>query len=274
MVSQRKILINSPIINELCFDYLFGITAADRKKFSPKEIRAIKTAKKARRYVSKATLDEKLLTLAKLGVQFSFILHNKNPLDTKEIKQRYEKYKAMSKIKAVAEMTQERFVVLSDRILINFLNVMGSVTHSETYLLNMDFHKVGGTINNWKDYNRPNMDGIQESLEYAKIINRYTLNVSKAIQTVKGDYSLADLDLNLLMYLFDKQGSYVPRQALELYFMGIYRKTVFTAAIKRLQEKVFIERNPEWATKYEYQITGLGCSAVMDFHRHNLAQTI
>ena len=63
-MAAQKVLVNSPIINELTFDYLFTMTADQRKLFTPKELRFIRTAKRARQFVSSATIDEKLLLLA------------------------------------------------------------------------------------------------------------------------------------------------------------------------------------------------------------------
>lgn len=267
-----RILVNSPILNEVVFDYLFGMTTAQKHKFAPKELRAIKTPKKARMWAQKCTIDEKLLMLAKLGVEFSFIIHA-GKFGLKEIKERFEKYNNMSKAQFVQEMTDERFVVLNDRVLIDYLNVMANLTHSETYLLNLDFHKVGPNIHNWKKYDRPDVDSLQDSIYWGKLINRFSLYTAIEMKRIKGVSEIADLDIVLLMYLYDFKGRYVPRATIESYLAGIYKKTLIGSAIKRQFEKLFIERNPV-GSKVEYQITGLGASTVMDFHRKNLSQTV
>jgi hypothetical protein len=273
-MSTKRILINSPVINELTFDYLFSLTSEQREKFAPKELRAIKTAKKARQFVEKTTLDEKLLTLAKLGVGFSFILHNNNPLTARHIKEKYEKYKDMAKDKYLQEMTNEKFVVLTDRVLINFLNVLGNLSHSDMYLLNLDFHKIGQFIHQWKRFDRPDTNSIQEAIEYAKLINRFSLNVAIQVKKVKGVSEIADLDLLLLMYFYDLKAQYVRRETVEAHFGGIYKKTLIASALKRLVEKLLIDRNPIFSNIVEYQITSLGNSSVMNFHRKNLSQTV
>lgn len=272
-MSTKRILVNSPIINELTFDCLFTMTENQRQKFVPKELRAIKTAKKARHYVEKCTLDEKLMLLTKLGVGFSFILHAHNPLAGKELKARYEKYKDMSKDKYLQELSDEKFVVLTDRILVNFINVMGNLTHSDVYLLNLDFHKVGEFIHNWKRADKPDVNSIQQSVEYAKVINRLSLNVAIEVKKIKGVSEIADIDLLILMYLYDKN-QYIRKEIIESHFGGIYKKTLISSAIKRLAEKLLVERNPMYSVYFEYQITALGNTAVMDFHRKNLSQTV
>ena len=207
-MAAQKVLVNSPIINELTFDYLFTMTADQRKLFTPKELRFIRTAKRARQFVSSATIDEKLLLLAKLGVQFSFIIHReKFPLP--HIKEWYEKYKEMAADDFLKEMTDQKFVVLNDRVLVNFLNVMATFSHSDSYLLNLDFHKVGFFINNWKKFEKPNEQNIQEFLEYAKVINRLSLNIATELKTIKGVTEIWELDITLLMYLYDNRTRYV-----------------------------------------------------------------
>jgi len=273
-MATKRILTNSPIINELVFDYLYNLMPEQRSKFSPKELRAIKSAKKAREFVEKSTIDEKLLILAKLGVGFSFILHDSNKLTSREIKERYNRYKDMSRDKLVQELSEERFVVLTDRVLVNYLNVMGNLTHSDVYLLNLDFHKVGQSINKWKPEAAPSVPRISESLEYATIINRLSLNVAMELKVIKGVSELADIDVLLLMFFYDNQKKYVSRGVIEHHFGGIYKKMVIASAIKRLSEKLNIERNPVYSTVQEYQITSLGISAIMDFHKRNLKLTV
>jgi hypothetical protein len=269
----KKIIINDPIINEVAFDYLYTLSAGQRNKLNAKELRAIKTPGRARRYIESVTLDEKYGLLAKLGCGFSTIFHNGNPLASKEIKALFEKYKTMSKSEKIADMAANKIVVLSDRVLINFLNVLSDLSHSDVYLLNLDFHKVGQYINNWKEENKPDVDSMQQSLEYARVINKFSLQVSLEMKTIKGVFELNDLDFNILMYLYEYRSQYVTRMRIDDYFSGLYKKTLISAAIKRLAEKVLIERNPT-SNKYEYQITALGNTSVMDFHKKNLAATV
>jgi len=273
-MSTKRILVNSPIINELVFDYLYNLTPEQRLKFSPKELRAIKSAKKAREFVEKTTLDEKLLILAKLGVGFSFILHDGSKLASREIKERHERYKDMSKDKLVKELSDERFVVLTDKILINYMSVMGDLTHSDVYLLNLDFHKVGRSIHKWRPEGAPSVPRITESLEYATIINRLCLNVATELKVIKGVSDIADIDILLMMYFYDNQKNYVPRGIVESKFGGIYKKMVIASALKRLVDKLYISRNPVYSVVQEYQITSLGISTVMDFHKRNLKMTV
>jgi len=264
-----KQLIHSPIINELCYDFITGITTEDRKKFPNSVLNNIATPYKAKRFVNTSSLDEKLLLLTRLGVQFSFIIHNKNPFNTKEIKARYEKYKGMAHDQLASEMAQEKVVVLSDRILINFLNVMSRLSHTDTYLLNMDFHRVGKAMVQWQD--RIDMQG--EAIEYARLINRLVLNAAIALKTVKHYHLAAEIDQIILMHLYEKQGQYVPRETIYRIF-SLFRRTAITAGIKRLFDRVFIERNPEETNQYEYQITSLGKESIMEFHTKILSKAI
>jgi hypothetical protein len=269
----KKIIIHDPVLSEIAFDYLYTMSVGQRQKLNAKELRGVKSAKKARAFIEKTTLDEKLFLLAKLGCGFSIIFHNGNPLSTKEVKSMYEKYKDMARGDIVKDMAEKKIAVTSDRVLINFLNILADLSHSDTYLLNLDFHKVGHFLNNWKPENRPDIDATQQSLDYAKSINKFALNVSLELKTIKGVFELADLDFNILMMLYDKRTKYVSRDAIDEFFGGLYKKILITAAIKRLSEKVLIERNPV-ARSNEYQITAMGNTAVMDFHKKNLANTV
>ena len=269
----KKVLLNDPVINEIAFDYLFALSAGQREKLNAKELRAVKSAKKCRHFVETISLDEKLFLLAKLGCGFSIVFHNGNPIATKEVKELYVKYKGMKNVQIVDDMAAHKIVVTSDRTLINFLNVLSDLSHSDTYLLNLDYHKVGHFINNWKPERKPDVIGISDALEGAKLINKLTLTAIMEVKHIKGVSGIADLDLNILMLLYDNRTKYVSRSTIDNYFGGAYKKTIIAAAIKRLELKILIDRNP--TTKIlEYQITALGNTAVMDFHRKNLSQTV
>ena len=262
---MRKTLVADNIINELAFDVLFHLSQPNKiGLLTAREIRAVKTAKKAKHFANQMTLDEKLILFAKIGISYSLIIHG---TDWK-MKDWYAKVKDMTKGKQVEEASKIKLVVVNDRNVVNFLNVTANLTHSDTYLLNMDFHRVGYFVNTWKDAT-PDADSIAEALDYAKIINKFALVQNMAMKSIRGGTDIGDLDLNLLLYFYDLGQRYVSRETIDSYFAGIYKKTLITAAVKRLVEKSLIERNPTVRLP-EYQITSFGTTAVMSFHTKNL----
>jgi len=263
---RKKTLIGDKVIDELAFDTLFQLSQPDKLHLlSPSELRAAKSAKPARHYASQMSLDEKMRLFAKIGISFSLVIHNSDW----KLKKFFEKYKELTKGQQLAEASKTRLVVCNDRVIVNFLNMMASLTHSDTYLLNMDFHRVGHFVNTWKEA-IPDSNNLAEALEYAKMINKMALVQNMAMKTVKGITDLGDLDLNILMHLYDAGAKYVTRLTLDIFFGGLYKKTLITAAVKRLSEKSLIDRNPTVRLP-EYQITSFGITAVMDFHTKNLS---
>ncbi len=210
------------------------------------------------------TLDEKLILFAKIGISFSFVVHRSDWT----LKDFYKKYKDLTKAQQLTEAVKDRVVVLSNKTVANFLNMTVSLTHSDGYLLNMDFHRVGHFVNTWKEA-IPDADNICQALDYAKMINKLALVQNMAMKSVRGVTDIGDLDLNVLMHLYDAGARYVTRTTLDNYFGGLYKKTIITAAVKRLVEKSLIERNPTIRLP-EYQITSFGTTAVMSFHTKNL----
>jgi len=262
---MRKTVIHNPIVNELAFDALFQLSQPDKTHLlTAKELRATKTPRKARHFAANMTLDEKLILFAKIGISYTLEIH---PTDWKR-KDWYEKIKGLTKGEQLKEASGIKVVMVNDRKVVNFLNMMANLTHSDGYLLNMDFHRVGHFVNTWKDA-VPDADNIAEAQDYAKIINKLALVQNMAMKTVRGVTDIGDLDLNILMYLYDAGARYVNRGTLDGYFSGFYKKTLITAAIKRLVEKYLIERNPAVRLP-EYEITGTGTTAVTEFHTKNL----
>lgn len=256
---MRRTLINDQIVNELAFDTLFHLSQPDKKdRLTARELRATKTARTARHFASKMTLDEKAILFAKIGISYSLIIHAQDW----KLKDWYKKMKDATKGQQLQEASNIKLVVVNDRKVISHLNVMANLTHSDTYLLNMDFHRVGHFFNTWKDA-VPEASSIAEALDYAKMINRFSLVHNMAMMGVSA------IDLNILMYLYDCGAKYVTRASIDAYFAGLYKKTLISAALKRLVEKVLIERNPA-SRGPEYEITAVGTRSVMEFHTKNL----
>lgn len=262
---MAKILINDQIINELAFDVLFHLSQPDKKSLlSPGELRATRTAKKAIHYANQMSIDEKLILFAKIGISYSLVIHNKGW----KLKDWIKKTKDLTNAQKMTEAAKIKLVVVSNKDIINNLSVMANLTHSDTFLLNMDFHRVGHFVNAWKD-RKPNEGSLQDSLEDSKIINKLALVTSLAIKAIRGNTEIGDLDINILMFLYDNRKNYVTREVIDGFLGSQYRKQIITAAVQRLVEKELIERNPT-ITKPEYQITGTGIRSVMDFHSKNL----
>lgn len=262
---MRRTIINNAAVNELTFDVLFHLSQPDKSHLlTAKELRATKSAKTARQFASKMSLDERAILFAKIGISYSLIIH---ATDWNR-KEWYKKVKDLTKGQQLTEASNIKLVVVNDRKVTNFLNLMANITHSDGYLLNMDFHRVGHFVNTWKDA-IPDADNLAEAADYAKMINKLCLVNNLAMKNVRGETDMGDLDLNLLMYLCDCGHRYVSRGAIDGYFGGIYKKTLITASVKRLVEKTLIERNPA-VRQPEYEITSFGSRAVMNFHSKNL----
>lgn len=262
---MAKVLVHDQIVNELAFDALFHLSQPDKKdRLTTREFRATKSAKKARHFVSQMSLDEKLILFAKIGISYSLIIHNTDW----NLKKFFEKYRELTKGQQLADASNIKLAVVSDRMIANFLSVMANITHSDGYLLNMDFHRVGHYVNTWKEGSH-NPDNVAEALDHAKMINKLVLVNNMAMKTIRGTTDIGDLDLNILLYLYDAGNRYVPRNTFDNYFAGAYKKTVITAAVKRLAEKSLIDRDPTVRLP-QYQITSFGTTAVMEFHSKNL----
>jgi len=263
---MAKILINDPIVNELAFDALFHLSQPDkRSKLNARELRAAKTAKQAKHYASQMSLDEKLILFAKIGISYTLDIHGVNW----KLKDWYAKVKSMTKAQQLTEASKIKVVMVNNRKVVNFLNVMANLTHSDGYLLNMDFHRVGNFVNTWKD--KPDSDKISEYLDYGKMINKLIFIANMAMKSIRAVSDIADLDLNILMYLYDAGERYVAKKNLDSCFGGLYKNTIISAALKRLIEKSLIEEDPTVRLP-QYQITSFGTTAVMEFHTKNLSQ--
>ncbi len=265
IMGARRTLVNDIVINELAFDALFHLAQPEhRDKLTAVELRAATSAKTARFWSENTTLDEKLMLFAKIGISGTFFLH---PIKWK-YKKEIEKFREMTKGEQLDMMAKTKLVAVSDKQIANTLSVMSKISHSDTYILNMDFHRVGNFVTKWKDQ-RANVEKLTAAFDGASEINRLSFSLIMALKTIKGKTRFFDLDIILLMFFYENKDGYVSRTTIEDGFGGVFKKTLITAAIKRLTVTTMIERSP-LTNEPEYQITALGITTVMDFHAKNL----
>lgn len=269
----KKTLISDFNFNEFCYDIIFHSSAKDRAKLSEKELREISTDKRAKKYTTKSTFDEKLIMLAKLGCSYSFIVSRTKNLSLAKLKELYKEHLLELSEGTITDTLKSNLFVVGDKNVIYFLNLMGDICHSDTYMLNRDFHRVGHHVLDWGNPESMTHEDVKEVSDCVSIINKLALNTSMLLQQVKGLTKLSDLDLNILMLLFNKRIGNLSRSSVDRYFNPTYKKTLISAALKRLVMGAYIDKGL-YSEIPTYSITSLGIDTVMEFHRKNLKDTL
>lgn len=258
---QTKTLIHDFQLNEFLYDVIYHSTDKEKAKLTQRQLRAIETEKRAKNFITRATLDEKLIMLEKMGVQYSVWIHKVKTLYPAQVKKLYKKHKAELSEETISDLLESGLYIVTDRQVASFANLLGNGCHSENYLLNRDFYKIGDHIDEWEDTPHPTNENVREGMQHLKRINKLMLYTSMAIKNAKGFTQIGDLDFHILMYLFNKVDMYVPRETLNQYFRANYRMTVISAALKRMVLSAHVEKNPK--NNSSYMISSLGINTVL-----------
>lgn len=268
-----KTLINDPLISEFLFDVIWAATQKDKAKLSERQLRNITTVKRAKRYSSYTTLDEKLIMLSKLGVSFALTVFRTKTHSPKQLKELFEKYKANLDEDAVTDVLKSGLALTTDREIQCFSNLLGALCHSDTYMLNRDFYKAGLHAQRWKDTPHPTTENVREAMADFEVVNKMFLKFSLFLKHIKGVTNIGDVDFNILMFLFTKRNTYAHRKEIDIYFKPNYKPALIAAALKRLLENVLIEKSPMTLLRDSYMITGTGIEEIMTAHKRTLNET-
>jgi len=268
----KKVILQDPFLSEYVFDCISNATVDRKKRLSEPMLRKIKTAKAAKRFSIQSTIDEKLELLARLGYYYSFVIA-KEAGKRKQIKDALNDFKNDNTVSALDNLMKQEHFATNNKQVMFLLNMMAAVCHSENYLLNRDFHKLGNVINNWKDITHPTVENIQATKDNVKVLIKYSLNLALGTHYLKSQTQNADIDFNILMYLYQYRNTYTPGETIRKYFTILYKKTIVSAALKRLTEKAFLEKPPIGEAN-RFQITSAGENEVFDWINKRISETL
>lgn len=266
-----KILINDFLLNEFVFDVISNSDTKDKARLSERQIRAIKTAKTTKHFVSKSTIDEKLILLSKLGCSYALMVNRVKHLYPAQMKKLYKKHKGELTEETITDILSSGLFIVTDRQVSMFFNLMGNGCHSDNYMLNRDFYRIGKNISKFRDAPNPTSENLREGLEHADLIVKMLLNSAMSSKEMKGLTEIGDLDFNILLYLFRNKKEYVSRESINQYFRVHYKATIIGAAVKRLALSAHIENAP---IGYAYMITSLGINTVFSYMRKVMTDTL
>lgn len=260
---KKLVSIPDHVLNEYIFDLLWNITTEERRHLNRRQLNALVSAGAAKRYVTSTGLEDKLVLLAKMGVEFGLYFGN---IDGKRISRLQETHKKKGGDAVIKEMQEERIFILSSREVCQFMNLLSSYAHSENYMLNRQFLKVAHRLNKWKEWKSELNDEYAESVEASKEIARFSYQLLNMTKYMDGLTGVSTDSLMILLYLFRFKSNFVEDGELMMRIVPSITKNKYTYAIKKMEKEFFIERKAATKNK-QWQITAKGVDTVMKFQK-------
>ncbi len=262
---RKKPLLINPVLNQYVYDCLLTATHHERLNLNGKYLRAAKNSKTARTFVANCTDEEKAILLSKLGKSFAWVIN----IDKKGVQQLMEE-NVFGQSEMVERAIKERFIAISDKQILQYINLMAANTHSETWMLNREFLALGFRVKEWrKQYNNTTVTEVKAASlitkDYCKNII-FTLLMGDKTEEISGVHRYSFL---ILVYMCSRQSEFISLSDIKLFFSKIHKNFKTVRGITQLLEVKYIEKS--YLTKdVEYRVTGLGVDAIMRFQKRIL----
>lgn len=262
MPAKRDVIVN-PFVSEFVYDNIVNSTHDQRKFLNGKYTRVGRHSRPAKAFSVKATQEEKALMLSKLGIPFAWFFN----IDLAKFKELFENRAEFTNAQLTDKMLKENWFVVSDKQFMTFAGLMASNCHSETYMINRDFNKIGFRAKEWrKEYANTSLTEAKESLTASRDIARLMTNTIMFSKYTDGEFGINEAEIAVLMYMYSKSKEFIELNELKRQFNGIYRNFKLVAALKVLRNAKYIEEGEaEWAK--QYRMTGWGVDIALRFEK-------
>lgn len=244
-----------PLLNQFVFDCLFMADKEHRAHLKGYELTAMKTATKAKNFAAKTTLDQKIALLSRLGIPF---FYGFGIQDSAILQKMFKGYEETGLMDTVKQTLKHKVFIVTSRETATFLGLMANAVHSDAYVMNRHYLRLGEHVRKLKqDDQHPSDAAIDECLaasrDLARIGIQYIL-LSKYVD----EFNINEVSLMVLMHLFSKKSFDVPEADLHNLLCPMYVKAKVTNAIKGLVSEKMAERSYREKKTNRVTITAYG----------------
>lgn len=260
MPAKRDVLLN-PVVSEYLYDCMVNATNEQKSNLKLKYLKAIKNSKTAKVFSAKSTMEEKAILLAKLGIRFSWVF-NLSKQRLNELVKGKEKPSKLADI-----MLSEKVMIVTDKQVLQYLNLMAANCHSEVYMMNRDFLKVGYTLTDWKkDHYNTNLQEVKDSFKATKDMCKLMVGAMINSKLSVTMFGIPETAFTILLFMYSKDKEFLTESEIKLQFNGIYRNFKIGKSTNELLRASYIEKSFLTSAK-EYRVTSMGAEAVLRFEK-------
>jgi hypothetical protein len=262
---KKSKIVSNPFLNAFTYDVAYGLTPEQKRNLNGRYLKYVRNDKTATTFANTADIEERAIFFAKIGMPFAWVFGDLNNDALTEI---YHTYKKQGQAKALDKTAEQKVFVVTNREIMRLLGLMASNVHTETYMLNRDFHKAGYHTQNWKKeivvpHNEAVKEGLHSSRELARILTTTLLSV-KDIPAFAG---ITDCSMAILLFLFSKDSADTLEIDIRAKIQPSFMPSKVTLGLRKLVECQYLERSFRDTKKIAYSITAIGISVAMRFQK-------
>lgn len=273
---SRNIVLNDPFFNEFVYHCIVSSSIELRNKLPTAYLRHTTTKVKIKRFSEKASLEQKIEMLSRLGVSFSAFFSVPEHLTTDELRQSYQNYKAGENYDSLNDMIKKRQFVFCSRDIMAILGIMGQICHSNTYMINREYSSIATDIANFGDTKKVrDREILRQVMEDHKMIVKFLLFNLTNQSFVDSQTGYKAVDLMVLMFLFLRMDgnttTFTSCKKIQEYFKNIYTARIISTVLRVLHKNMHIERFPG---RMDYGISALGIQALHSYISRLVSNTL
>jgi len=263
MTKQR---LNSPTIqetglNEVLYTAIMEMSLDQKKGIPDKFKKHLNTAKRAQNFIQKSSTDQKREVLQYLEYCSFMVISPAGSTGIRRFEKVFKEYKSGNVLEGLKQAARTGVLVIADREFSYLLGKMSQSMISGTYAKNHELIRVGNVINKWpKKIKHEDEDYDYLSNAMAKTI----LWSGICLEQSESSIGLSSDIIKMLSFLYIKKDTYVNREEISNYFVGLIVEKRIISNIKYLSDNFYIQKHFDWRKK-EYTITKLGIRTVHQF---------
>lgn len=212
-----------------------------------------KTPSAIKAFAEKASLEQRLVMLSRLGVEWKLWLAPMAEMNKQVIIETLQNYKEEARLESVNKMIGDKHFVFGDRDVMTILGMMAQNCHSETYRINRDYSLLAEQVVEGET-KLSNVESVKSLLEDHKLLLRFSLNVLLSQDYIDGQTSFDAEDIMVLQFLLLHKNTFVEQNKIIDKF-NKYKKNTITRVLYKLFKSHHIDKFPG---KQRYCIANLG----------------
>lgn len=252
-------------LSELIYTLVMELSREQKREIPLIFLKKLNTAKKAAKFATESTLEQKREFLSYLGFYSFFTLidgKDITPLNFREVFKDIKREKPKS---MVEEMVKKGFYISSDLDFAHALTLLSAAKNSASYKMHMQLRRIGYQLKKWpKTLVNKNATEVVELYESDELVDSLIAGTLDIIDMVEAAANVEKEEFKVLLYLKQNIGTYKSYQDICDHFRSKLMKRAIAGAMRKMKERQLIQKHPDWQ-KREYTITKLGVRAVQDF---------
>lgn len=265
-------IIRNPFLNSVMYDVCYNLPDEVKKSLSIYYRRILFSERRTKFFCENSSIDTKLKFFHAIGLSNALTIFpdkTKSGVALKEILKKYDQQKLAAAQKGHAMLG---VYVTTDKETAFLLGLMGQNINSKSFLLNLDYNKVGYHIKEWdKKLNNPAHKELLDTAENAVIVTNTIFNGLLNMNAAITLFGINSVDLQIILYFFTKRETYVSRETVWDKFEGYIVKRKTTMSLKRLMTNDYIKKHFDWK-HLRYTITSKGIDLVNQYVQRVLKQ--